>query len=278
MVERRLQDLDLAELSDRTFTPSPAAWEDQVLYFLMLDRFSNGKENDYFDNDGQPVHDGTTPLYQAKDAGNAVQTDQDAARWREAGVHWAGGTLKGLTSKIGYLKRMGITALWVSPIFKQVAYQDTYHGYGIQNFLEVDPNFGTREDLREMVATAHRHGIYVILDIILNHSGNVFSYNPDRYWTQDPASGQWYLDARWDGRPYAVAGFHDLSGQPQLPFEAGNAFDQPEAWPDGAIWPQEFQAPGTFTTKGRINNWDYEPEFLDGDFFDLKDLHLGAGG
>jgi glycosidase len=278
MGERSLQDLDLTALSDRTFTPSPAAWEDQVLYFLMLDRFSDGKEKDYLDNEGQLVINGTTPLYQAGDSDNAVQTDQDAARWREAGVHWAGGTLKGLTSKIGYLKRMGITALWVSPIFKQVAYQDTYHGYGIQNFLEVDPHFGTREDLRELVATAHRHGIYVILDIILNHSGNVFSYNPDRYWTQDPGSGQWYLDARWDGRPYSVAGFHDPSGQPQLPFETGTALNQPGAWPEGAIWPQEFQGPGTFTTKGRINNWDYEPEFLDGDFFDLKDLHLGSGG
>jgi glycosidase len=277
VVERSLQELDLAALSDRTFTPSPAAWEDQVLYFLMLDRFSDGNENDYFDNDGQAVLGGSTQPYRPEDAGNAVQTDQDAARWRDAGVHWAGGTLKGLTGKIGYLKRMGITALWVSPIFKQVAYQDTYHGYGIQNFLLVDPHFGTREDLREMVATAHRHGIYVILDIILNHSGNVFSYNPDRYWTQDPNSGQWYLDARWDGQPYPVAGFHDQSGKPGLPFEAGSALDQPGVWPEGAIWPREFQSPGIFTGEGRINNWDYEPEFLDGDFFDLKDLHLGSG-
>ena len=140
------------------------------------------------------------------------------ARWREAGVRWAGGTLKGLASKIGYLQRLGVSAVWISPIFKQVAYQETYHGYGIQNFLEVDPHFGTRQDLRDLVRTAHRHGIYVILDIILNHSGNVFSYSPDRYWTQDPGSGAWYLDPRWDGSPYPVAGFHDPSGQPSLPF------------------------------------------------------------
>ena len=92
-----------------------------------------------------------------------------------------------MTQKIGYLQRMGVTAIWVSPIFRQVPYQDTYHGYGIQNFLDVDPHFGTREDLHELVNTAHDHGIYVILDIILNHSGNVFSYSPDRYWIQDPA-------------------------------------------------------------------------------------------
>jgi glycosidase len=257
MVERSLQELDLNALTDRSFTPSPAAWEDQVLYFLMLDRFSDGNEKDFIDNDGRAALNGATPRYQDDDAGNAVQTDADAARWREAGAKWVGGTLKGLTSKIGYLQRMGVTAVWVSPIFKQVAYQATYHGYGIQNFLEVDPNFGTRQDLREMVATAHRHGIYVILDIILNHSGDVFSYNPDRY---------------------SVAGFHDPAGQPQLPFEPDGPLNQPDAWPEGAIWPQEFQRPGIFTARGRINNWDYEPEFLDGDFFDLKDLHLGAGG
>lgn len=53
------------------------------------------------------------------------------------------GTLKGLESKIGYLKRLGVTAIWVSPIFKQVAFEETCRGYGIQNFLDVDPHFGS---------------------------------------------------------------------------------------------------------------------------------------
>jgi glycosidase len=74
-------------------------------------------------------------------------------------------------------------------VFKQTPYRETYHGYGIQNFLDVDPHFGTRRELREMVRLAHRRDIYVILDIILNHSGDVFSYSTDRYWTQDSATG-----------------------------------------------------------------------------------------
>jgi len=63
----------------------------------------------------------------------------------------------------------------------------------VQNFLDVDPHFGSRLDLKNLVRTAHRHGIYVILDIILNHSGNVFSYDPDRYWTRirSAANGTW---------------------------------------------------------------------------------------
>ncbi len=277
MVEKSIEELDLRSLTQRSFTPSPAAWEDQVLYFLMLDRFSDGNERDYLDNQGQPVSSGSTPAFQPGDEGIAVQNDAEAARWREAGAHWVGGTLQGLASKIGYLKRLGVTALWVSPIFKQVIYQDTYHGYGIQNFLDVDPHFGSREDLRELVRSAHEHGIYVILDIILNHSGNVFSYSPDRYWTQDPGSGQWYLEARWDGNPYPVAGFHDPGGQPSLPFSKIDLQSLPQAWPHGAIWPAEFQDPASYSAKGHITNWDYDPEYLQGDFFDLKDISMGSG-
>jgi glycosidase len=277
MVEKSLAELDLPALTRRTFTPSPAAWEDQVLYFLMLDRFSDGNEQGFRGNDGQIVNGGGTPLFQPGDAGNAIQTEPEAARWRAAGASWVGGTLKGLASKMGYLQRLGVTALWVSPIFKQVRYQDTYHGYGIQNYLDVDPHFGTRADLKNLVRTAHQHGIYVILDIILNHSGDVFSYNPNRYATQDPNTGQWYLDPRWDGQPYPVAGFHNASGDPSLPFAPVDLSKTRRAWPEGAIWPIEFQKPGTFTTRGRINNWDYDPEYLEGDFFDLKDIHQGDG-
>lgn len=267
MVERSLSELDLTALSHRPFHPSPPAWEDQVLYFLMLDRFSDGSENNYRDNNGLPVAGGTTPAFRPEDAGNAVQNEHDARRWRDAGGRWVGGNLKGLTGKIGYLKRLGVTALWVSPVFKQVAFQDTYHGYGIQNFLDVDPHFGTREELKSLVETAHGYGIYVILDIILNHAGNVFSYDADRFWTGTA------MDARWDGRPYTVEGFNDPQGHPSLPFGPVAA----TAWPDGAIWPTEFQDPSCYTCKGRIRNWDYFPEYLEGDFCDLKDIHLGHG-
>jgi len=277
MAFKSLRELNLPVLTRRTYTPSPAAWEDQVLYFLMLDRFSDGNEQGYRGNDGRPVSGGTTPLYQPADEGNAVADEASAARWREAGARWVGGTLKGLESKIGYLQRLGITALWVSPVFKQTPFRDSYHGYGIQNFLEVDPHFGTRRDLRSMVRTAHRHGIYVILDIILNHSGDVFAYVPDRHWTQDPATGQPYLDPRWDGGPYTVVGFRDAAGVPDLPYAPLDLSKHPRGWPHGAIWPAELQEPSTFTARGRISNWDYDPEFLEGDFYDLKDVGLGRG-
>jgi glycosidase len=274
-IEKSLLDLDFASLTRRTFTPSPAAWEDQVLYFLLLDRFSDGREQGgYRDENGRPVSGGVTALYRPEDPGHV-----DYDTWFRAGGGWQGGTLRGLRSKLGYLRRLGITALWVSPIFRQVAFEPSYHGYGIQNFLDVDPHFGTREEFRDFVRAAHEQGIYVILDIVAHHTGNVFTYDPNRYATHDPASGRWYNDPRWDGQPYAVRGFNDKDGRPTLLFATLDDHLE-RSWPDGAIWPQEFQRPEMYLRKGHITNWDYPPEYLEGDMFALKtlDLHVRWDG
>jgi glycosidase len=258
MERRRVTDIDFPALVDREFHPSPVAWEDEVLYFLLLDRFSNGRERGYRDNNGTFVMTGDTPLLRAQDRGNAVASDADAARWRAAGATWCGGTLGGLRTKLGYLKRLGISAVWISPVLKQVPFEQTYHGYATQDFLEVDPHFGTAEDLRDAVRAAHDNGIRVILDVVFNHAGNVFGYVDGGDWT---------------GRPFAVAGFRDATGAATLPFEKVND----AAYPDGAVWPAELQEPGVFTCGGRIVNWEAYPEYNDGDFFDLKDIRLGAG-
>jgi glycosidase len=272
-IEKSLLDLDFTELNRRKFTPSPAAWEDQVFYFLLIDRFSNGNESGgHRDNDGRPVTAGTTRLYKEDDTGRV-----DYGTWLSAGGTWQGGTLKGLKSKLGYLKRLGVTALWVSPIFRQVAFEPTsYHGYGIQNFLDVDPHFGTREDFRDFVDLAHQHGIYVILDIIAHHTGNVFAYAADRYPVRDPNTGEIHNDPRWDGRLYAVAGFNDHNGRPTIPGDAPNHAFLAGVSPDGAVWPREFQNLRMFLRKGHITNWDYNPEYLEGDMFSLRTLDLWA--
>ncbi len=269
-----LADLQLDELiSAREFTPSPTAWEDQVLYFLLLDRFSDGNEKGYRDLKGNLVNTGSTPLFQAGDALNAVKTEADAARWRAAGSCYVGGKLPGITSKLGYLKRMGVTALWLSPVLKQVAFQETYHGYGIQDYLQVNPRFGTADDLKVLVDTAHVNGMLVLLDIVLNHTGDVWAYKPDRYLTTDK-DGHQFFDPRWDDNRYDVRGYNDSHGEANIPFIRTDP-TKPTVFPspDESIWPVEFQDPATFTCKGRINNFDYDPEFREGDFFDLKDVH-----
>ncbi|ABQ25936.1 alpha-amylase family glycosyl hydrolase [Geotalea uraniireducens] len=262
----RVSDIDFAALcAGRKFQPSPLAWEDQVLYFLLLDRFSDDKEQGYRGNDGEPVTGGhTLPYDPAVDNGNAVATPDNAAVWRDAGGKWCHGNLRGLTGKIGYLKRMGVTAIWLSPIFKQVSFQPTYHGYGIQDFLSVDPHFGSVADLGKMVRTAHANGIYVILDIILNHSGNVFTYAVENG------------EPPWRGGTYPVVGFNNEQGAASLPFQDYEQNPMPVG-KDDAVWPGEFQNPACFTQKGRIRSWDYDPEFREGDFFDLKDINHGYG-
>ena len=277
-MEQRIADIDFDALTaGRTFFPSPAAWEDEVLYFLMLDRFSDGRENGYRDNSGSIVSTGTTAAFQPSDRGNATATAADRQHWVEAGNRFVGGTLRGLETKIGYLERLGITAIWVSPVFQQVPSQETFHGYGIQNFLDVDPRFGTRADLAALVRTAHDRGIRVILDVILNHTGDVFAYQPQQLRCDVFDDHGHFLrkEACWqsDGTIYGVAGYRDQAGSPTLPFGPVG----PNGFPDAAIWPSELQPPETFTRKGKIRNWDNDPEFREGDFESLKDIHQGAG-
>lgn len=269
-LERSLQDLDWAALRRPKYTPSPAAWEDQVLYFLMLDRYSDGNERGYRGNSGDPVVTGATPPFTFPD--DAYSANRDA--WAAVGADWLGGTLKGLEGKIGYLQRLGVSAVWISPVFKQVASDlHSYHGYGIQNFLDVDPHFGSRQDLIDLVNTAHAHGIRVILDIILNHAGDVFGYqhNPNRY-----PDGKGGMDPRWDRAPYPVAGWRNAFGAANIPFGRIDPASHPHAWPNDAVWPAEMQAAATFTAKGRINSWDYDPEYFEGDFVSLKDIDHGG--
>src|SRR4051794_16731658 len=121
MAEKSLSNLDLAGLvANRDFFPSPTHWEDEVVYFLMLDRFSDGKENGFRDNNGNLVSTGSTPPFAPGDNGNAVRTPSEAVAWRDAGTTFVGGNLSGVESKLGYLKRLGVTVLWISPVFKQV--------------------------------------------------------------------------------------------------------------------------------------------------------------
>lgn len=275
MVINKLSEVDLKLLvSQGEFHPSPAAWEDHAFYFLLVDRFSNDEENEYKDIDGNVVR-GTTPLFKSADNKNAIQNETDASKWREAGNKYVGGTLKGLTSKIGYLKRLGISAIWISPVLKQVNFQQTYHGYGIQNFLRVNPRFGNEQEFKDLVKIAHENGIFVIMDIILNHVGNVFSYDPKR--EPNYRDDKNNFDPRWDNGFYPVVGFNNKEGEPKIPFSKTDLASSLVVDADGAIWPADFQNPEYYGQKGRISNFDYDPEFREGDFFDLKDVVHGKG-
>ncbi|HKY02782.1 MAG TPA: alpha-amylase family glycosyl hydrolase, partial [Burkholderiales bacterium] len=121
------------------YFPSPSDWRDEVLYFLLPDRFSDAQEH-------------TRQLLNRNDL-NAARNGADGQPWRwdewarSGAERFQGGTIAGIRSKLDYLKQLNVTTLWVGPIFRQRKHLNTYHGYGIQDFLEVDPRFGTRDDL-----------------------------------------------------------------------------------------------------------------------------------
>src|SRR5580765_2132366 len=167
------------------FFASPVDWRNEVLYFLLPDRFSDGKDK-------------TRPLL---DRGNLAAARPAWFRFdewaRSGGERWQGGTIAGITSRLDYLETLGVTAIWVGPIFKQRGHLDTYHGYAIQDFLEVDPRFGTRQDLVDLVDAAHAKKLRVILDIIFNHSGHNWDYKngqidpPYLAWANFYQKGDW---------------------------------------------------------------------------------------
>lgn len=141
---------------------TPFVWEAANLYFLMTDRFHNG------------------------DRSNDVNFGRDAATGKLRGFE--GGDLKGITQKIreGYFDRLGINAIWMTPIVEQIhggtdegqGLTYGFHGYWTKDWTRIDPNFGTEEDLRQLVAVAHKHGIRIVLDAVINHTGPVTTEDP----------------------------------------------------------------------------------------------------
>jgi glycosidase len=230
--------------------PSPADWRDQVFYFLLPDRFSDGEEDQ-------------RPLFNRTSEGEFKAPDKRA--WMEGGKKFQGGTIKGIESKLDYLKELGVTALWIGPIWRQRSDLETYHGYGIQNFLEIDPRFGTRQQLRELVDAAHALEMKVLLDVIYNHTGN-----------------NWFYEANGSPRetlPYRFQPPHPFHGWRSSGGQSIPGIGEPEE----GVWPLEFQNLEWHTRAGQIGRFDPEPwedplhpdnEFRRGDFFDLKNLNL----
>jgi glycosidase len=218
--------MDSLKRGSRPISPSPSDWRDQFIYFLLVDRFNDGNRNI------PPYNPETTP----------------ADRIDEEGDQWQGGTLKGITDRLDYIRGLGCTTLWLSPIFKNRQELNTYHGYGIQNFLDIDPRFGTLEDLQGLVDEAHQRGMYVILDIVINHTGDNWAY---------PGDFSYYY---FEGRSFDFG------------FWRGANSSSGFQWPDDSVWPIEFQNPEWYRRKGQIRNWDSFPETRDGDFCSLKEL------
>jgi len=137
------------------------SWKSANIYFLLTDRF-NAAESD------------TT----------RVGADKETAVLRG----FEGGNIKGVTNKIkeGYFQKLGVDAIWTTPVVRQIddatdegtGVTYGYHGYWTKDWTSIEPSFGTHQELKEFVETAHEAGIKVIMDAVLNHTGPVTDLDP----------------------------------------------------------------------------------------------------
>jgi len=137
--------------------------EDEIVYFVLPDRFENGDtSNDNGGLEGGRLTTGFDPTHKG---------------------FYHGGDLKGLIARLDYIQGLGATAIWLGPIYKNKPVQGGpghesagYHGYWITDFLSVDPHFGNEADMKAFVAAVHARGMKVYLDIITNHTADVIQY------------------------------------------------------------------------------------------------------
>lgn len=140
-----------------TTAPAPFSWQNATVYFVLTDRFVNG----------DPSND------------NSYGRHKDGMQ--EIGT-FHGGDLKGLTSKLDYLQQLGVNALWISSPLEQIHGwvgggtkgdfpHYAYHGYYTQDWTRLDANMGSEADLHTLVDEAHKRGIRILFDVVMNHTG-----------------------------------------------------------------------------------------------------------
>ena len=134
-------------------------WDEAVIYFMVTDRFKDGNTAN---NDAYGVGD--------------YNIDPETG---SSSYH--GGDFAGVTSKLDYLKDLGINTVWITPIVENITESQTsteppmesygYHGYWTSNFEELNKHLGTEAELRELISEAHNRGIKIMVDIVINHAG-----------------------------------------------------------------------------------------------------------
>jgi glycosidase len=221
-------------LTQRPF-PSPVDWRDLPIYFLLIDRFNN--------------------------PGSAPDSDPKIS-WDQATNYHQGGKFEGVRQRLSYIRNLGAGAIWLSPVLKNVQFKAeySYTGYSIMDFSEVDPRFGTSPELAEtelisLIDEAHARGLYIILDIVINHAGNLFAYD---------LAGVASDEANWSETAYERIYWRDKNGYAQptwLKIPKGIGKDE-------GVWPRDFQNNTWFRRKG--NGLDSNP--TEGDFGSLKEF------
>ncbi|MBV9641961.1 MAG: alpha-amylase [Verrucomicrobia bacterium] len=175
----------------------------EVIYFLLPDRFNDG---DLSNNNGR-----------------SASADPNESGYDPANPDFFhGGDLLGVIAKLDYLRHLGATSIWMSPFFRNRAVQQYengvppkagYHGYWILDFTDVDPHFGSKEDLQRLIADARTRGIGMIFDVVVNHTADVIQPKNGIHTYQYKFSKP-YLDA--NGKPFDDRDYINGAEFPQL--------------------------------------------------------------
>ena len=243
--------------SDTKLASSPARHDltREQFYFVLPDRFANGDTgNDRGGLTGSRLATGYDP------------TDKG---------FYQGGDLKGLTKRLDYIKGLGTTAIWMAPIFRNQPVQGTgenasagYHGYWITDFTQVDPHFGTNDDLEKLIDKAHDKGMKVFFDVITNHTADVVDYEEKSYGYLSKGAFP-YLTK--DGEPFDDADYAD--GSRPFPRVDGGSFPRTPVVPDAKKRlkvPSWLNDPDMYHNRGD-STWQGESAEY-GDFVGLDDL------
>lgn len=141
-------------------------WDEAVIYFMVTDRFFDGNENN-------------------NTASNTVKDNETVNTFdkKNPGMYH-GGDFAGLTQKLDYLDELGINTVWITPIVENipgvevtgdgsedVPYNAAFHGYWASDFTKLNPTLGTEEEFRTLISEAHKRGIKIMVDIVVNHAG-----------------------------------------------------------------------------------------------------------
>ena len=226
-----------AKPASRPF-PSPADWRDNWIYFVLVDRFNNPS--------------------------SAPQPSTVA--WDTPYLPYRGGNLAGVRQQLAYIKSLGAGAIWISPVLKNPPwFGDFYGGYGAMDFLTVEPRYCSNPsaaaadskvadaEFRALVDAAHAAGLNVILDIVLHHGGDLFTYpgiGDSAGWKGD---GPEYLINWFEATGHANPAWTDVGAIAGLPSGAG-------------VWPTELQRNDYFRRRGS------DDSVVQSDFYVLKSL------
>jgi glycosidase len=145
---------------------------DDVIYLIMPDRFADGDPSNDRPNNDRPSNDRPT--------GSSAAAKYD----RSNPMAYHGGDLRGIREHLGYLHDLGVTALWLTPVWKNT--DSDYHGYHVVDFYALDDHMGSMAEYQALVAEAHRLGMKVLIDYVVNHTG---PHNP---WANDPPTPTWF--------------------------------------------------------------------------------------